>query len=326
MRVGVCIRGYSRIMELLRECLPEDEVFDCDRDEVVAEAANADVLIPTIAPIPEAAFAEPRIKLVQQYGVGLDSVDIPAATRAGVLVANVPSVGTGNAESVAELAIAHMLMLSRSIPRAFERFREKRVGSPFGNCLWGGTVTIVGYGGIGEEIARRLAGFGVRVIAVSRHGPSGSRPRDPSVHLDLHVGAEKMGDAVAEADYVVVAAPATPENIGLVGESVLSRMKPGAYIVNIARGPVIAYEPLLEGLRSGRIAGAGLDVFWTEPFDPDDPLLAENVIATPHIGGATERSLWGIAQAVAGGIEAVRRGEVPPCCANPEVGLGRLAR
>ncbi|NNL84372.1 MAG: hydroxyacid dehydrogenase [Myxococcales bacterium] len=326
MRIGVCIRGYKRIMELLRECLPDDEIFDCDREEVIAVAGDADVLIPTIAPIPEAAFTGARLKLVQQYGVGLDSVDIPAATRAGVLVANVPSVGTGNAESVAELAIAHMLMLSRSMPRAFERFREKKVGSPFGNCVWGSTVAILGYGGIGEEIARRLAGFGVRLVAVSRHGPGGSRKRDPSVHLDLHVGAEKMGDAVAEADYVVVAAPATPENIGLVDERIVARMKPGAYIVNIARGPVIAYEPLLEGLRSGRIAGAGLDVFWTEPFDPADPLLEQNVIATPHVGGATERSLWGIAQAVARGVEAVRRGELPPCCANPEAGAARLGR
>ena len=235
-----------------------------------------------------------------------------------------PSVGTGNAESVAELAVLHMLMLSRDIPTAFRRFRDRRVGSPLGDCLWTSTVVILGYGGIGEEIARRLAGFGTRIIAVSRHGPGGTRTRDPSVRVDLHVGAEAIGDAVAEADYVVVAAPASPENIGLVDAAVFARMKPGTYVVNIARGPVIDYDALLAALREGRVAGAGIDVFWKEPFDPDDPLLKENVIATPHVGGATERSLTGIGKAVAANIERVRHGEMPAFCANPEAGRDRI--
>ncbi len=324
MRVGACVQEGSRVVEALRACLPDDEIIACGRRVAVAAAQTVDVLIPAIARIPAEAFGGPRLKLVHQFGVGLDSVDIPAATRAGVLVANVPSVGTGNAESVAELAIAHMLMLSRDIPGAFERFRQRQVGTSLGGCLWESTVAIVGYGGIGEEIARRLVGFGTRVIAVSRHGPEGERKRDPAVPVDLHVSAEKLGDAVADADYVVVAAPASPENIGLVDSQVLARVKPGAYIVNIARGAVIDYDALLAALREGRVAGAGLDVFWNEPFDPDDPLLEENVIPTPHIGGGTERSFRGIAQAVAEGIEAVRRREIPPACVNPEAGTTRL--
>ena len=325
MRVGLCVRGFTRILEILQEVLPKDEVFECSRSEVIDVAGEVDVLIPTVAPIPATAFAEPRLKLVQQYGVGLDSVDIPAATRAGVLVANIPSAGTGNAESVAELAIAHMLMLSRHLPIAFERFREKRVGSPLGGCLWERTIVILGFGGIGQEIARRLAGFGTKIIAVSRHGPDGARNRDASIHVDEHVGTDRLGDAVAEADYLVVAAPASPENIGLVGEAVFQRIKRGAYIVNIARGPVIDYDALLAALRDGRVAGAGIDVFWNEPFDPDDPLLKENVIPTPHVGGSTERSLVGIGRAVAANIEQLRRGEIPSGCANPEAGLGRLS-
>ncbi len=325
-RVGVCIGERSRVASSLRERLPDDEEFACRRHDVVATAETVDVLIPAIATIPEPAFKGPRLKLVHQFGVGLDTVDIPAATRAGVLVANVPSVGTGNAESVAELAISHMLMLSRDIPGAFARFRERQVGSGLGSCLWESCVAILGYGGIGEEIARRLAGFGTRIIAVSRHGPRGSRRRDPAVHVDLHLAADGMGDAVAEADFVVVAAPATPENIGLVGREVFARMKRGAFVVNIARGSVIDYDALLEALREGRVAGAGLDVFWQEPFDPDDPLLSENVIPTPHIGGGTKRSFDGIADAVARGIEAVRRGEIPKTCVNPEAGRDRLGR
>ena len=286
MRIGLCIKGFTRVLEILKQQLPNDEIFECDAADIISESVNTDVFLPTVAPIPAPVFVSPRLKLVQQYGVGLDSVDIDAATAAGVLVANVPSVGTGNAESVAELAIGHMLMLSRDIPLAFRRFEQRRVGSPLGNCLWRSTVVILGFGGIGEEIARRLAGFGVRIIAVSRHGPSGSRQRDPTVHVDLHVDATRAHDAVGEADYVVVAAPASPENIGLVDETLISRMKPGVYIVNIARGPVIDYDALLAGLRNRLIAGAGIDVFWNEPFDPDDPILRENVIATPHVGGS----------------------------------------
>lgn len=324
MRIGLCIRGFTRILEILKHQLPNDEVFECDAADVISESENTDVFLPTVAPIPAPVFASSRLKLVQQYGVGLDSVDIEAATAAGVLVANVPSVGTGNAESVAELAIGHMLMLSRDIPLAFRRFEERRVGSPLGNCLWRSTVVILGYGGIGEEIARRLAGFGVRIIAVSRNGPGGSRPRDPAVHVELHVDAKQAHDVVGEADYVVVAAPASPENIGLVDKTLISRMKPGVYIVNIARGPVIDYDALLAGLKNRSIAGAGIDVFWNEPFDPDDPILRENVIATPHVGGTTESSLRGIGEAVAANIERIRHGDEPLCWVNPKAGIARL--
>ena len=318
MRIGLCIRGLTRIFEILKELLPDDEVFECSAGDVVARARDTDVFIPTVTPIPPEALSGGRLKLVQQYGVGLDCVDIPAATRAGVWVANVPSVGTGNAESVAELAVLHMMMLARIIPTALQRFRERRFGAPLGGCLWQSTVVILGYGGIGEEIARRLSGYGMRIIAVSRHGPSGARPRDSAVRVDLHVAAEAASEVIGEADFVVVAAPATPENIGLVDAALFARMKRGAYIVNIARGPVIVYEALLAALREGNIAGAGLDVFWREPFDPADPLLQENVIATPHIGGATERSLSGIGRAVAENIERLRGGEIPVCCVNPE--------
>jgi len=323
MRIGVCSQGFTRLFQILEAALPHDEIYSCARESVLAEAPHTDVFIPIVTPIPAAAFSAPRLRLVQQFGVGLDVVDIPAATRAGVWVANVPSVGTGNAESVAELAITHMLMLSRDLPLAMQRFRERRVSSPLGNCLWRRTVVILGYGGIGEEIARRLAGFGMRIIAVSRHGPAGARPRDPQVVLDAHWPAARTLEAVAAADYLVVAAPATPENLGLVDARVFAQLKPGAFVVNIARGPVIDYQALLAALREGRVAGAGLDVFWQEPFDPDDPLLREHVIATPHVGGATEDSLSGIGRAVADNIERLRRGEVPICCVNPEVGSGR---
>ncbi len=319
MRIGLCIRGFTGILKILREHLPEDEVFECDQTEITSLASTTDILIPTVASIPAAVFKNKRLKLVQQYGVGLDSVDIEAATAAGVLVANVPSVGTGNAESVAELTIAHMLMLSRDLPSALERFKDKKVGAPLGNCLWQSTVCILGYGGVGEEIARRLQGFGVRIIAISKSGPNGRRERDLSVRVDLHVDRSSMHEVASLADFLIVAAPASEENIGIVSDSVFLRMKPSAYIVNVARGPVIDYGSLKKALRDGQIAGAGLDVFWNEPFDPDDPIFLHNVIATPHIGGSTERSLQGIGYAVAQNINRLRNGETPLNCVNPEI-------
>lgn len=319
MRILVCHKGYKRIIAILEELLPEDEIVECGRGKIAALAQEFDVLVPIVSPLPAEVYTSPRLKLIQQYGVGLDPVDIPAATRAGIPVANIPSGGTGNAESVAELTFALMLMLARSIPEAFERFQDGQLGATMGRTIEGSTVTILGYGDIGQEVARRLAGWRARVVAVSRSGPGGTRARDAGVPLDLHVDASKAGDAVAEADFVVVGAPATPENYGLVGRELFARMKPSAYIVNIARGPVIDYDALLEALREGRIAGAGLDVYWTEPFPPDDPLFQYNVITTPHIGGGTDLSLRGIATAFARQVDRLRNGEPLVACANPEV-------
>jgi len=319
VRICICHQGYRRVVALLEELLPEDIIVECAPEEIVAASQDAEVLVPIVAAIPNEAYASPRLRLVQQFGVGLDGVDIPAATAGGVAVANIPSIGTGNAESVAELTIGFLVMLARRIPEALQRFQEGKLGATLGTTLLGSTVTLVGYGDIGQEVARRLAGFGARIVAVSRSGPGGARQRDPAVRVDLHLDASKLGDAVAEADFVVVAAPATPENRGLIGREILARMKPTAYVVNIARGPVIDYDALLEAFREERIAGAGLDVWWNEPFDPEDPLLQFNVIPTPHIGGSTVRSLRGIAEAFAAQIGRVRRGEPLRACVNPEV-------
>ena len=319
LQICVCVRGYTRLLDLLVAGLPNDDIFECTGTELPAAVERAEVLIPLVTRIPANILPGSRVRLIQQYGVGLDGVDIPAATRAGIAVANVPSVGTGNAESVAELAIAHLIMLMRDIPQALQRFRERKVGSPLGRSVWGSTVLILGYGDIGQEIARRLQGFGVRVLAVSRQGPAGRRARDPAVPLAQHVAFDQIEDVLGEADALIVSAPATPENIGLVDARILRALRPGTVLVNIARGAVIDYTALRTALEDGHLGGAGLDVFWQEPFDPEDPLLECNVIATPHIGGVTSRSLEGIGRAVVANIERLRRGELPACCVNPEV-------
>ena len=319
MRIYFCRQGLGYIRNTLQKELPDDEILDCPPEKVPELAQHADVLIPTVTKISAATFTSPTLKLVQQYGAGLDSVDIPAATQAGVYVANIPSAGTGNAESVAELSLFFMLALARKYPQAKESVEKKRLGTPMGSTLKGRTAAIIGYGGIGREVARRLAGFEMeKITAVSRRGPK-STSEEKAIPIDFHGALDALHDVLREADFVIVAPPLNDDTRGLIGPAEFACMKSSAFIINVARGPVIDYDAFLSALKEERIAGAGLDVFWEEPFDPTDPIFSYNVISTPHYGGATDLSLQGIGKKVAENINRVRRGEAPLNCFNPEV-------
>ncbi|MET0153147.1 MAG: 2-hydroxyacid dehydrogenase [Candidatus Binatia bacterium] len=311
MRVCLCRRGAAKIVELLRGELPRDEILECSPEEVTRVAQQVEVLVPLIARVGEEALASPRLRLVQQFGAGLDGVEVEVASRHGIYVANVPSGDTANADSVAELAILLMIALARRWPRAQENLRARRVGAPVGTTLMGKTVAIVGFGGIGRVLARRLRGFGVRIVAVSRRGPRGEEGE-----VDLHVAVSALEEILRQADFVVVATPLNEETRGMIGRRAFASMKRGAFLINVARGPVVEREALVAALESGQLAGAGLDVFWEEPPDPADPIFGLEVVATPHIGGATDISLQEIARGVARNVSRLRRGEVPRNCVN----------
>ena len=311
MRVCVCRRGLAKILELLRAALPHDEVVECSPEEVTDVARTVDVLVPLVTRIPDAAFDSPRLRLVQQFGAGLDGVDPEAAARRGVYVANVPSGETANADSVAELAVCFMIALARRWPRTQESLRLQRLGSPMGTTLLEKTVVIVGFGGIGRALARRLRGFDMRIVAVTRRGPSGDEP-----DLDAHLPTSRLHEALAEADFVVVATPLNDDTRGLIGREALARVKKGAFLVNVARGGIVDRDALVDALRDGTLGGAGLDVYWTEPPDPNDPLFSLDVVGTPHIGGATDVSLREIAAAVAANVTRIAGGEAPRNCVN----------
>jgi phosphoglycerate dehydrogenase-like enzyme len=311
MRICLCRRAATRILESLRAELPEDEVLECSPEEVQDVARRVEVIVPIVARVGEDALASPCLRLVQQFGAGLDVVDIDSASRHGVYVANVPSGETANADSVAELAVLLMIALARRWSRAQESLRARRIGVPIGTTLKGKTVAIVGFGGIGRALARRLRAFSVRIVAISRHGPRGAE-----AEADLHLPASGLHAALEQADFVVVATPLQAETRGLIGRDAFAHMKRGAFLVNIARGAVVDREALLEALRSGKLGGAGLDVFWEEPPDPADPLFSYEVVATPHVGGATDTSLQDIAREVAANVNRLRRGEAPRNCVN----------
>lgn len=318
MKIYFCRTGLGAIRDLLQRELPHDEVLECAPEHLPEVIGTADVLIPTITPL-DAGVLAGGVRLVQQFGAGLDTVDIPAATAKGIYVANVPAAGTGNAESVAEIAVLLMLALARRFPATQESLRAGRVATPIGRALQERTAVIVGFGGIGRETARRLQGFGMRLLAVSRRGPKNTA-EEAEVPVAHHYAQHDLHEALREADFVVLAPPLNEETRGLMGAAEFAAMKPTAYVINVARGGVIDHGALLEALHAERIAGAGLDVFWEEPADPQDPIFAHNVIATPHVGGATDLGLRGIARGVAANIERLRRGEPPANCVNPEAG------
>jgi phosphoglycerate dehydrogenase-like enzyme len=243
-----------------------------------------DVLVPAGGVVSAELIDAARPRLIQQFGVGLQGVDMKAARERGIPVGNVPSEATGNAGAVAEVVILLLLALLRRFPEAEESVRNRRVGEPIGIALEGKTVTVLGTGAIGGRVIRLLDAFGAMPRGVGRSETSDILPPD------RYFTAENMGAALRGAHALVVAVPLTEQTRGIIGADQFAAMPPGGYLVNVGRGSVVDYPALRGALREGHLAGAGLDVTWSEPVDPEDDLLKENVIVTPHIGGVTRES------------------------------------
>ncbi|MHB8766609.1 MAG: 2-hydroxyacid dehydrogenase [Deferrisomatales bacterium] len=307
MKILFCDTAFPSAREALARDLPTDEILWCPQAEVPGRLAEAEVAIPLMTRLTaELLERAPRLRLVHQFGAGLEGVDREAARRLGIPVANVPSGETGNAASVAEWTVFLMMALARDLRGVEASVRAGRLGAPVGAALAGKRAGLVGLGSLGAAIAGRLRAFGMEVWGVRRSPDPGDAAR---LGLAWAGGPADLPRLLEASDFVVLAAPLTAETRGLIGRAELGRMKPSAFLVNVGRGPVADYGALLEALREKRIAGAGLDVFWTEPIDPADPLLAENVVASPHIAGVTDHSYRTIARALADNVERLRRGE-----------------
>ncbi|KAJ0256363.1 D-isomer specific 2-hydroxyacid dehydrogenase family protein [Hirschfeldia incana] len=236
-----------------------------------------------------------NLKLIMQFGVGLDGVDIDAATKHGIKVARIPSEGNGNAASCSEMAIYLMLGLLKKQSEMKMSVQSRLLGQPTGGTLLGKTVFILGYGNIGIELAKRLKPFGSRVIATKRSWPVDS---DSSL-VDEKGSHEDIYSFASKADIVVVCLRLSKETAEIVDKKFISSMKKGALLVNIARGGLVNYESAYQSLDSGHLGGLGTDVAWSEPFDPNDPILKfKNVIMTPHVAGVTEYSYRSMAKVV----------------------------
>lgn len=289
------------------------EIRHCDganRAELLSNLASANaVLIRSATKMDaEAIAAAPNLKIIARAGVGLDNVDVPAATAAGVLVVNAP---TSNIVSAAELAVSLLVAVARNVVPAnlaLKNGQWKR--SQFGGVeLQGKTVGIIGMGKIGMLVAQRLAGFDMKFVAYDpyvKNAPAGG-PEIRMVSLD---------ELLAVSDFVTIHIPKTPETSGLIDAGALAKMKPTAFVINAARGGVLDESALFEALKAGTIAGAGLDVYATEPCT-DSPLFAlDNVVATPHLGASTEEAQEKAGVAVAESVVAAFAGNEVPGAVN----------
>ncbi len=314
MKIVLCSTHFPHCSETLRHHLPDDTIIACPAEEVLSATRDADVVVPTMHRVDADIIRATSARMIHQFGVGLEGVDIPAATEQGIYVANVPGhEGTGNAASVSEHAIFLMLALARKFPQAAENVRNGVFGSPMGKGLLGKTVAILGVGSIGTELASRLRHFDMCLLGLKQH---------PSERVKEEYGFEFLGGqgdlshVLAEADFVVLALPVTPHTREIINAPALASMKNTAYLINVGRGPVIDHDALVTALANKDIAGAALDVFWDEPTDPADPLFKHNVIATPHTAGVTDLSYNDIARGLAANVNRLRAGEPPINCVN----------
>jgi glyoxylate reductase len=242
--------------------------------ELLARAPELEGLLALLTDPVDAELiaAAPRLKAISNYAVGVDNIDLDAAAARGLPVGNTPGVLT---DTTADLALALMLGISRHLAEGDAYVRRGdwvtwETGLLLGHDLHGATVGIIGFGRIGQAVARRLEGFGCEVVCTSRSG---------GVPLE---------ELLERSDFVSVHCPLTPETRGLIDDQAIGRMKPAAYLVNTARGPIVDTDALTLALNDGRIAGAALDVTDPEPLPGDHPLLkAPNLLVLPHLGSAT---------------------------------------
>jgi phosphoglycerate dehydrogenase-like enzyme len=272
-------------------------------------ARNASVLVPFGMRVGRDLLAGSTIQLIQQFGVGVDAVDLAAARELQIPVANAPSEVSGMARSVAEGAVLLVLSCARlpSMRAARLAAGTWNWSTPLNLGLAGKRAGLVGLGSIGKAIARRLAAFDMSLVGVRR---SGSKTDGAEIGFEWIGGPGRLDELVASSDFIVVSAPLTPETRGLFGKNVLRRAKASASIVNVGRGTVIDERALIDALDEGRLHAAGLDTIEREPPPPDSPLLRHpRVVLTPHDAGASELAFDGVARILAENVARLEAGD-----------------
>lgn len=277
-------------------------------EELLSHVPQADAIVAAGRVTRRVIAHGKKLRIIANYGAGYDLVDIAAAAEHGVLVTNIPEMVT---HATAELAIGLMLAVSRRIGEMNLRLRREAPESLFGNgkhmgvSLHGRTLGIVGCGRIGGCTAQIARALGMRVIGYSRRGV------DPDVAEPV-----ELNRLLETADVISLHCPLNDSSRGLIGRDAFARVKPGAMLINTARGGVVDHEALLEALEKGIISGAGLDVFPDEPHIPAELLRHENVVCTPHIGTNTQQTRFEMAQACSMQILDVLDGKRPANIVN----------
>jgi D-3-phosphoglycerate dehydrogenase len=297
---------------------PDFEIRHCDgadRSALLAAIADVDaILVRSATKVDAEALAAARsLKVVARAGVGLDNVDVPAATQAGVMVVNAP---TSNIVSAAELAIGLLLATARNIPAADAALKagQWKRSQYSGVELYEKVVGVVGLGRIGVLVAQRLSAFGMEVVAFD---PYVSHTRAAQMGVRL-VGLDEL---LRVSDFITVHLPKTPETVGLIGEEALRQVKPTVRVINAARGGIVDEHALAVALKEGRVAGAGIDVFTTEPTTESPLFDYESVVVTPHLGASTDEAQEKAGVAVARSVRLALAGELVPDAVNVSGGV-----
>lgn len=288
-------------------CRTEDEVLDLARE--------ADAVMTTYAPVTARVIAGlKRCRVIARYGVGVDNVAVDEATKRGIYVCNVPDYSV---DEVSEHALALLLALARRVVVLNNDVKAGRWDykpfRPF-HRINGRTLGLIGLGRIARALGAKASALGLRLVAFDPYVPPDS-PAAQGVRL------VSLDELLAEADFISVHSPLTPETRGLIGRDAFQKMKPGAVIVNTARGGIIDEDALVEALAAGRIAGAGLDVLSQEPMRPDHPLLQfQNVVLTPHAAFYSEESTLELQRRAADEVVRSLTGQPQRCPVNKPVG------
>jgi D-3-phosphoglycerate dehydrogenase len=283
-------------------------------EEFLGEAADCDALLNTYAgPITAEVMARmPKCRIIARYGIGVDTIDLEAATQAGIIVTNNPSYCI---EEVAEHTMALLLACARKVALYDRLVRGGRWEVPPGKPMFrlqGRTLGLVGFGNIARQVAVRAASFGMRIVFADPFVKEG-QPDIPAAKVELE-------ELLRESDFVSVHPPLTPQTRKMINDEALSKMKPTAFLVNCSRGPVVDTEALVRALDAKKIAGCALDTTDPEPLPDPHPLRGrDNVIITPHVAWYSEQALVGLQAGAPGEVRRVLTGEWPVNVVNREV-------
>ncbi len=309
-------KGLDIVRDFCEVDLWQDELPP-SRDEMLKHVQGVDGLLSLLTDRVDGEVmdaAGEQLKVISNHAVGFDNIDVQAATARKIPVGNTPGVLT---DATADFAFALLMAVARRIPEA-ERYVHDRKWKTWGPMLLlgadikGTTLGLVGFGRIGQAMARRASGFDMRVLYHD--------PKEVSSSMDIQATRVDFETLLKESDFISIHTPLTPETHHLIGADALSKMKPNAILINTARGPVVDPHALYEALKAKRIFGAGLDVTEPEPIPLDSPLLElDNLVVVPHIASASTTSRDQMSWMAAQNLIAGLKGEPLPNCVNPQV-------
>ncbi len=304
----LCVSARAMLLAAGFELVENLTTVPWTADDLAPLLPTADAAICGVEVYDAAALAQaPNLRVIARMGVGLDNIDLAAARANNTAVSNVPG---GNASAVGELALTLILAVLRKLTIMDRDLRQNRWDRYVGRELAGKTVGLVGFGATARELAKRLSGFGVIILAAD---PVPNRPAAAALGVQLR----ELTEVLSAADVISVHAPHVPATHHLIGAQALNLVRPGAILINTSRGGLVDEAALVAALESGRLAGAGLDVFEREPLTSDNPLLAfEQVVMTPHAAADSLEAYHRIGLANAHAILDVFSGRIPSHLAN----------